>query len=219
MKPVQRLAWFLAALVGASSAAAVAAEVPSLALPLASPFYGGITIRDQSGEQGVSLGRAGDWIRFTPSLTDARAAQTVLFGGYRWRDNLAVEASIVGIDGYRLSGGRGGVGLVAPTLGEDPRRTWNLDLYANWGLWRSLSLYGRLGYSQTETMPVYSTSVAGADRRYRDGLNYGVGLRYDLTRSLGLKLEYARVGTPAGEASPIALPEGDQLQFGLQYRF
>jgi opacity protein-like surface antigen len=215
MKPVQSLAWWIAALIGLASGAAAGAEP----VKPASPFYGGITIRDQGAEQGVSLGRAGDWARFTPTLTDARSSQTVMFGGYRWRDDVAFEASLVGIESYRLSGGRGGVGLVAPALADDARRTWNLDVYANWGLWRSLSLYGRLGYSQTENLPVYSTSVAGADRRYRDGLNYGVGLRYDLTRTLGLKLEYARVPAHLGDASLLALPEGDQLQFGLQFRF
>jgi hypothetical protein len=79
-------------------------------------------------------------------------------------------------------------------------------------------VYGRLGYAQSEATPVYSTAI-GADRRGRDGLNYGVGLRYDLSRSLGLKLEYARVGTHPAEASAWSMPEGDQVQFGLQFRF
>ena len=67
---------------------------------------------------------------------------------------------------------------------------------------------------------MYSTSVSGrGDRRQRDGLSYGVGLRYDINRSLGLKLEYARIGTHAADVGSLALPDGDQVQFGLQFRF
>ena len=53
----------------------------------------------------------------------------------------------------------------------------------------------------------------------RDGLNYGVGLRYDVNRSLGLRLEYARIGTLAQDVGTTVLPEGDRVQFGLQFRF
>jgi opacity protein-like surface antigen len=94
-------------------------------------------------------------------------------------------------------------------------------LYGSWAFWRRFSLYGRLGYTAFDSTPLYSTSVASvmADRRGRDGLNYGVGLRYDVNRSLGLKLEYARVGTLALDAGSTVLPDSDQVQFGLQFRF
>jgi opacity protein-like surface antigen len=142
-----------------------------------------------------------------------------VFGGYRWRNDLALEASLGSVGDYRLPG-RGGIGLMLPDDAASGATSWNLDLYGSWAFSRSLSLYGRLGYSQSEATPVYSTSVAGAiDRRERDGLNYGVGLRYDVTRSLGLKLEYARIGNALNDLGSTALPEGDQVQFGLQFRF
>ena len=50
-------------------------------------------------------------------------------------------------------------------------------------------------------------------------MNYGVGLRYDVTRTLGLRLEYARFGRFAGESVNGLLPESDQVQFGMQFRF
>ena len=180
-------------------------------------FYGGISLRENGAEQGVAIGRAGNVDRFAPSLTDARGSQALVFGGYRWRNDLALEAALASVDGYRLSG-RGGVGLMLPA-GDAAPRGWNVDVYGSWSFLRRFSLYGRLGYSQTDATPLYSTSMLSpADRRPRDGLSYGVGLRYDLDRSLGLRLEYARVGTGI-DASPLNLPEGDQVQFGLQYRF
>jgi opacity protein-like surface antigen len=163
----------------------------------------------------VSIGEVGNADRFAPTLGAATTAQSYAFGGYRWRNDLALEAAVRSADDYRL-GGRGGVGLMIPH--DASARTWNVDVYGSWSFWRSFSLYGRLGYAQSDGLPVYSTSIANADRRYRDGVNYGVGLRYDLSRSLGLKLEYARAGMHAGDPAQ-GLPEGDQVQFGLQFRF
>ena len=181
-------------------------------------FYGGISLRDNGAEQGVSLGDAGNVARFTPSLVDGRNSQALMFGGYRWGNDLSVEAALASVDGYRLTG-RGGVGLMLADGPGAASRAWNLDVYGNWSFWRRFSLYGRLGYSQSDATPPYSTSIAsGIDRRPRDGLSYGVGLRYDLNRALGLRLEYARVGN-GNEASTLQLPDGDQVQFGLQYRF
>ena len=57
-------------------------------------------------------------------------------------------------------------------------------------------------------------------RRNRDGMNYGVGLRYDVNPALGLRVEYARFARFAGETlQGGVLPETDQLQLGLQLRF
>lgn len=214
MTPFSRPGIAVAALLaGGVAGFAIAAESPP------SGFYGGISLRDTVAQQDIAVGDPGNLARFGSALGDARSAQTVVFGGYRPRSDLAVEAALDSAGGYRLSG-RGGVGLVVPGF-EETARTWKLDLYGSWSIRRSLSLYGRLGYAHADAPSVYSTSIATAagDRHFREGLNYGVGLRYDLTRSLGLQLEYARVGTHPGDPGAIVLPDADQVQFGLKYRF
>ena len=81
-------------------------------------------------------------------------------------------------------------------------------------------MYGRLGYAQSDTSAAFVSALPSIDRRTRDGVNYGVGLRYDVTRALGLRLEYARFGRFAGEnIGGGFLPESDQVQFGMQFRF
>ena len=58
-------------------------------------------------------------------------------------------------------------------------------------------------------------------RKSRDGFNYGVGLRYDMNQSLGLRLEwsrFARIGSENTYAATLP-PEVDQLSIGVQYRF
>jgi opacity protein-like surface antigen len=197
------------ALAGAAGAAERAAE---------DGFYGGVAVRGTAGEHGISIrDDASPWGRLAPPVSDAPGSQAMVYGGYRWRRDVALEAA-VGSESYRLPG-RGGVGLMLPDEIAGATR-WNVDVQGNWSFWRSLSLYGRFGYSQSEIAPLYRTSIASApgEWRNRDGLNYGVGLRYDVTRSLGVRLEYARSGLLGTELGTGALPD-DQVQFGLQFRF
>jgi len=59
----------------------------------------------------------------------------------------------------------------------------------------------------------------GDVRRPRDGMNYGLGMRYDVNRVLGLNLEYTRFGRIGFETFGSTLPENDQVRLGVQFRF
>jgi opacity protein-like surface antigen len=110
---------------------------------------------------------------------------------------------------------------VGLNFGDVTAHAWNADVYTSWEFIRSLSLYGRFGYAQSDARPLFAgASLVPDPRRQRDGVNYGVGLRYDVTHSLGLRVEYARFGRFAGELiGPNGLPESDQVSIGVQYRF
>lgn len=200
--------------------AAASAGGGAWAASLPQGFYGGLSIRENGAEQGVTIGgTSGNASRFGSALLVPATSQAFAFGGYRWRNDLAVEAALGSANGYRLPG-RGGVGLALPPGNDDGARAWNLDVYGSWSFARRFSLFGRLGYSQLEAAPLASAFASGTTiDRQRDGLSYGVGLRYDVNRSLGLKLEYARIGSYAADPGSLAHPEGDQVQFGLQFRF
>ena len=74
---------------------------------------------------------------------------------------------------------------------------------------------------QAETPPLAGlspVSVVANSRGLRDGMNYGVGMRYDMNSALGLRLEYSRFGRFAGEFGS-SLPETDQVTLGVQFRF
>lgn len=183
-----------------------------------SGFYGGVSVRDSGSEQGLTFGTLASSFALAAPLEAEPAARTSAFGGYRFRRDFALEASVASRTAYRLTG-RGGVGLMLPGDATDGTRHWNVDVVGSWSFWRSLSLYGRLGYAQSEMAPVLRTSLAGSERRTDDGLQYGVGLRYDFSRALGLKLEYARVGHQPGEYERGLFPDADRVQFGVQFRF
>src|SRR5664279_4291283 len=209
-------------------AAAVAAPAMADDRPqdVLSGFYGGLAMRDRgSDSDGIQFGHLSSvWNKFSLPVSEDAGARALAFGGYRWANDLAFEAAAGTADRLVLrsdgASGRQGVGLALAGSPEAAPRTWNVDLYTSWGFAKSFSLYGRLGYLQNDTASAYAGSVVTSDsRRNRDGVNYGVGLRYDLNRALGLRLEYARFGRAAGDTVNGVLPDSDQVQLGLQFRF
>jgi opacity protein-like surface antigen len=190
-------------------------------------FYGGVALRDAGVDgAGVNLGRlTSTWSRFTSPVSDDAARRALVFGGYRWASDIALEGSFESADRYALQPADvstpRGVGLALVGMPAIASRAWNADVYTSWSFRKSFALYGRLGYSQSDSIPAYAlASLSPYDaRRVRDGMNYGVGLRYDFSPALGLRLEYARFSRFAGEAITGVLPESDQVQLGMQFRF
>ena len=185
-------------------------------------FYGGISLKDRGS--GISFGQLA-----TPSLIAAAPVEPTsrrqVFGGYRWRSDLAVEAGFAKTESYALKpfgvGNPGGVGLLLGSR-EDAgvRGAWNVDLVGSYTILRSFALYGRVGYAQTEPAGGAAPSLLASDvRRDREGVNYGLGLRYDVNRALGVNLEYTRFGRFAFDSFNSTLPESDQLRLGVQLRF
>ena len=223
----QITASFISILLALGIAASAHADDRVGAVPIG--FYGGVSLRDHATESaGITLGPASSvWNRFVAPIADDLSPRALVFGGYRWRNDTAVEASFNSIDQYALRpdalGGRSGVGLNFGSnegLGQLTTRSWNVDVFTSWTFRRALSLYGRVGYGQSEMLPSFGAiSPAFQDsRRLRDGVNVGLGMRYDMNSALGLRVEYARFGRFAGELG-TSLPDSDQVSFGVQLRF
>src|SRR3954447_4374817 len=189
-------------------------------------FYGGVALRTAGIDRsGVDLGRlASAWGRFASPISDDTASRALVFGGYRWANDLALEGSFSTSDRYALrplDAAPRGVGLSLTTTPALSSRAWNADVYTSWSFRKSFALYGRLGYAQSDTVPGYALAALPPTetRRLRDGVNYGLGMRYDVSPALGLRLEYARFSRFAGESISGPLPESDQVQLGMQFRF
>jgi opacity protein-like surface antigen len=216
------------ALAGCAVAApALGADAAPQGTASVSGFYGGVALRDSGADAaGINVAHlASTWGRFASPVTDDAARRTLVFGGYRWTNDVAVEGSFSTADRYSLrpfdAAAPRGIGLSLAGAPDPMARTWNADVYTSWSFLRRFALYGRLGYAQSDAAPSYAlAAMTPTDpRRLRDGMNYGVGLRYDVTRALGLRLEYARFSRFAGETVTGPLPESDQVQFGMQFRF
>jgi opacity protein-like surface antigen len=199
----------------------------------ANGFYGGVSLHAGGTQSaGLNIGpAAAAWGRFmAPTPADDTSSRSLLFGGYRWSNDVAVEAAFNSNDKYALRApdttpSSRGVGLtmapVAAGLADIHSRTWNVDVYTSWAFYRTFALYGRLGVAQADAVPLFtgaSLTTSTDPRRLRDGVNYGVGLRYDMNSSLGLRLEYARLGRFSVDSGNLQ-PDADQLTLGVQYRF
>jgi len=214
-------------LAGCAFATAAFADGAPAKAPGDEGFYGGVSLRNAGAEAGgVDLGHvASTWGRFAAPVTDDNARRALVFGGYRFANDIAVEGSFSSAESYALrpfdAAIPRGVGLSLTGSPDLATHSWNANVYTSWSFRKSVSLYGRLGYAQSDTMPAYALAAlpAGDPRRLRDGVNYGVGVRYDVTPALGLRLEYARFTRFAGESVAGLLPDSDQVQFGMQLRF
>lgn len=224
----QRIAYVISILL------ALGSTLPAHAEERVAPdagFYGGVSLRDRATDgPGITFGPATPiWNRYAMPTADDASARALVFGGYRWRNDLAVEASFTSLDRYALRPAEGsviqqGVGLSLPAssgLSELHTRSWNVDVYTSWTFYRAFALYGRLGYGQAESTPLFGSAGAAAPdiRRLRDGVNYGLGVRYDMSSALGLRVEYGRFGRFMGEVGSSVMPESDQVTFGVQLRF
>lgn len=214
-------------LIGSAIAPLALAQQRPVSTVSAAGFYGGVALRDAGADSaGISLGHlASTWGRFASPVADDSARRAMLFGGYRFANDVALEGAVSSAESYALrpfdAGARRGVGLSLAGSPDVASHTFNADVFTTWSFRKAFSLYGRLGYAQTDAVPSYAlASLPPSDpRRLRDGVNYGVGVRYDVTSALGLRLEYARFPRFAGEAVSGSLPESDQVQFGMQFKF
>jgi hypothetical protein len=97
---------------------------------------------------------------------------------------------------------------------------FGVDTVATLPVWRSFSLYGRLGAYHGESrnaFAMYSTSLLGDSAARGTRWRYGLGVRYDFTKALGIHAElerYSPLGSPlAGE------PDSDLVSVGVAWRF
>ena len=97
---------------------------------------------------------------------------------------------------------------------------FGVDTVATLPVWRSLSFYGRMGAYRGDVrnpFAAYSTALLGDSASRGTRLRYGLGMRYDFTRALGIRAEfehYSPLGSPlAGEL------ESDQISVGVMWRF
>ena len=160
---------------------------------------------------GLKLGQA---------LEYARASETsnTAFTGYQFTSGLALGAAI-NTERTSTLVGASGIGLKFDgARWAEPRPNVNVDVVSAFNWRRSLSVFGKVGVGRGDNRltPEWSSPTQAA--LDRTAISYGVGVRYDFTSSLGLKLELTR-GTRFGMDRLRTDVDPDAVNVGIRWTF
>ena len=96
---------------------------------------------------------------------------------------------------------------------------FGIDTVATMPIW-GMSFYGRMGayHGDRNNFATYATTLLADPTSRATRWRYGLGMRYDITRKLGVRAELERHS--ASLASPMAGDvDGDQVSLGVSWRF
>jgi OOP family OmpA-OmpF porin len=145
-----------------------------------------------------------------------------LFGGYQYNKNLAVEAGYFNLGQFGYTATTVPPATAGTLSGNIKLQGLNLDAVGMLPLDERFSVFGRLGLHYAQAKDTFSSTgvvAAPADPNpSKNALNYkaGLGLQYDFTESLGLRLEAERyrIDDAINNKGDI-----DMYSLGLIYRF
>lgn len=159
---------------------------------------------------GLKLGQA---------LEFSRAADTsnTAFSGYQFAGGFALSAAVNTERAAPLIGA--GVGLKFDGLRwTEPRQNVNVDVVSAFNWQNSFSVFGKVGVGRADGRATPDWASSALSAQDRTALSYGVGMRYDFTRSLGLKLELTR-GTRFGSDRLRTDIDPDAVNLGIRWSF
>jgi OOP family OmpA-OmpF porin len=225
MKPQRTLrrSGSLATLLAAVSLASLSLTLVPAASAQVTGWYAGAGVGSSRTDLDV-----GGWnadlaaLGFTGVTTTADRTDTgwKLFVGYQVNRNFAVEAGYVDL-------GRAGVssrftGPVAGTIRADGSATaWHVDAVGILPLNGSLALLGRAGIVASETrasgtVTVGAITVSEAMTDRKTSYKLGLGLSYDLTKTVGVRGEWERFRVADGDGGTHSV---DLFSVSLRVRF
>lgn len=181
---------------------------------------------------GVALGRTYESVNFDKVFQSTLPAGFALtsyddgdhdtgykvFAGYQFHDYLALEGGYFDLGDFNYRATTNPAGNLVGGLGADG---WNLDLVGELPLTQNLSALARFGFSYADTRSsMYSSSgvpLGPVVFNERNGnYKYGVGLQYELTPALALRVEAERFRLDEASGSK---GDVDMFSLGLVYRF
>ena len=183
-----------------SSAMMVAAALALCALPAAAQergFYAGLSV-GQSTANGACDGIGGAGVSCDDSSNTWK-----LFGGYQVNRHFAAELGYSDQLAKASASGPGGTAQVKVSA-------WELVAVPSYPITDQFSVYGKAGLYYATSK---GTSSAGASASETDnGLTFGLGAGYQITKNVGARLEWQRYNDVGG-------PNIDALNLGVLYRF
>lgn len=219
MKMLRCMAAVLLLSIGASAQAHAAKEAP---------WYGGISLGRGEAKRTGSWAEQADLSFRSQGVTSRTTVGTgdtawKMFGGYQFDENLGIEASYA-----RLGKFNGNSTVTAPGAGIGSG-TWEADAFAVAATGslpfqeNRAAAFAKLGLAYTR-LSVSATAAGGgtsaAFSPSNDRINpmLGVGIRFDMTKKIGLRAEFEDYNN-VGEGGKTGQSAVEMLSIGMQYRF
>ncbi len=198
---------------------------------IASPFavaaddagwYGGINIgqsRAKIDDARISAQLLGAGLTTTSIADDNRDTGYKLFGGYKFNKNFALEGGYFDLGKFGFKATTVPLGTLS---GNIKLKGVNLDAVGILPLTEKFSAFGRLGLNYAQARDSFTSTgavpVPTNPNPRKSDTNYklGLGLQYDFTESLGMRVEAERyrINDAVGNRGDI-----DLFSVGLIYRF
>jgi OOP family OmpA-OmpF porin len=171
-------------------------------------WYAGISLgQSRANPDNDQINRGLQFVGFTTAtITDLKNGDTSnkIYGGYRFTPNFALEGGYYNQGHYRYTTTTTGP---AGTLTRNIQpQGANLDMVFILPLADKFSAFGRLGAHYTETRDSFTGSggvvAVNSSTKLRE-VNYklGIGMQYDLTKSVGLRGEWERYASSHATSS------------------
>jgi outer membrane autotransporter protein len=159
---------------------------------------------------GLKLGQALEFSR-------AGELSNTAFSGYQFAGGFALGAAVNTERTTSLINSSVGLKFDGMRWSE-PRPSVNVDVVSAFNWRNAFSVFGKVGVGRTDNRvtPEWASSTLAAQDR--TALSYGVGMRYDFTQSLGLKLEVTR-GTRFGLDRLRTDIDPDAVNLGIRWSF
>jgi len=143
-----------------------------------------------------------------PGLScDDKDSTIKFFGGYQMSRNFAVEIGYADLGKITASGPGGSLALESTA--------WEVTAVGILPLEKSFSLFGKIGLFSATTELTSTVGISGDDTA--TGLTFGIGARYDFTKSLGVRAEWQRYADVGGDN--VGEGDVDTLTVGVVVRF
>ena len=211
----------LARTSGTLGLAALAVVCSPFALADDTGWYGGINIGQSSAnidDAKITDNLLGGGFVSASVADDDSDTGYKLFGGYRFNKNFALEGGYFDLGKFGYTATTVPAGTLTGTI---KLRGLNLDAVGIVPINEKLSVFGRIGlnyaeardsFSGTGAVTVLNPSPSKRDVNYK----FGLGIQYDFTPSLGMRVEAERyrIDDAVGSKGDI-----DLVSVGLLYRF
>ena len=199
----------------AAVAAGMMLVVPMVSSAQEGGYFSGV--RFGASEKAWSFTAPG--LKLGQALEFARAGEisNTAFSGYQFAGGFVMGAAVNTERAATLIGS--GVGLKFDGLRwTEPRQNVNVDVVSAFNWQNSFSVFGKVGVGRADGRATPDWASPTLSAQERTALSYGVGMRYDFTRSLGLKLELTR-GTRFGSDRLRTDIDPDAVNLGIRWSF